>query len=325
MFPSSPRGALRPALRLTLATVFAGATAVAVAAPAGAGAATRTDAEYWGVTCVGDLGEGRTFFLFGSGTTDGTEGGVGVFVEDASGSVVAEGQATSFAFGDTFAAHVPLADRTLVVDADVVVGTTITEPIDERDGNRWTKGTTSRTELALVTATASYGGTAVGLDDGACTGDINAFNVRSTDPAAYVSRDHDFDSEICDVAGLVDGQVRVTGALPNAYVEIVLDHGGEDVEKAQGEVRVRGGRGSMTADVLDVFTGEVRTTATISLDLVRSGRSIREVFSEGGFTETRTVTPYRETVRVALADGRSGTAICSGIAVTTQVRIGPGE
>jgi len=320
MYPGSTR-----ALRLALVTVLSGATTVALAAPADAGAATRTDAEYWGVSCVGDLGGGRAFFLFGSGTTDGVEGGVGAFVEDASGVVVAEGQATAFAFGDTFSAQVPLAGETFAVETGVVAGTKTTEVVDERDGNRWTKGTTSRIDLALTPATASYGGTPVSLADGACTGDINEFHVRSSDPAGYVSRDGDFESEICDVAGLADGQVRISGALPHAYVEVVLDHGGEDVEKTQGEIRLRGGRASLNADVVDVFTGEVRTTATVGLELVRSGRTFREVFSEGRFTETRTVTPHRETVTIALADGRRGTATCSGIAVTTQVRIAPGD
>lgn len=319
MYPST-----RHALRLALAAVAAGATSLAMVAPADAGAATRTDAEYWGVTCVGDLGGGRTFFLFGSGTTDGAEGGVGAFVEDASGVVVAEGQATAYGFGEDFTAQVPLAGVALTVDAPVVVGTKVTETVDERDGNRWTRGTTSRTELALTPAVASYGEQVVDLDEGACTGEVNEFHVRSSDPAGYVSRNRDFASEICDVAGLADGQVRISGALPDGYVEVVLDHGGTDVEKAQGEVRLRGGRGSLTTDVVDVFTGEVRTTASVDVALARSGRTVREQFTEGTFTETRTVTPYRGTLAVALADGRQGTATCSGIAVTTQVRIAPG-
>lgn len=328
MYPSTrraPRPASRHALGLSLAAVAAGAATLALAAPAGAGAASRTDAEYWGVTCVGDLGGGRTFFLFGSGTTDGAEGGVGAFVEDASGAVVAEGQATAYGFGETFSAQVPLAGVTLAVDASVVVGTRFTETVDERDGNRWTKGTTSRTELALTPAVASYGDQVVDLGEGACTGDVNEFHVRSSDPAGYVSHDRDFASEICDVAGLADGQVRISGALPEGYVELVLDHGGSDVEKAQGEMQLRGGRGSLTADVVDLFTGEVRTTATVDVELARSGRTVREQFAEGSFSETRAVTPYRGTVVVALDDGRQGTATCSGIAVTTQVRIAPGD
>lgn len=320
MHPSTTRGVLR---RLALAAALGGTTALALAAPADAGASTRIDAEYWGVTCVGDLGAGRTFFLFGSGTTDGAEGGVGAFVEDSTGAVVAEGQATTFAFGDTFTAQVPLAGKSFAISTGVVAGVKTTEQVDERDGNRRTKGTTSRTELALTPAAASYGGTAVSLDEGACTGDINEFHTRSTNPAAYVNRDHDFDSEICDVAGLADGQVRISGALPNAFVEVVLDHGGEDVEKLQGEVGLKAGRGTLATDVVDLFTGEVTTTAKVSLELVRSGKSFREVSSDGGTTETRTVTPYRENVTVALADGRKGTATCSGIAVTTQLRVKP--
>ncbi|MFL6022104.1 MAG: hypothetical protein ACJ72O_02100, partial [Marmoricola sp.] len=86
-------------IRTTRTALLAAAAATAlltVAAPADAGAPTRVNAEYWDISCVADLGEGRSLFLFGSGTTDGTEGGVGAFVEDESGSQVAEGQATSF-------------------------------------------------------------------------------------------------------------------------------------------------------------------------------------------------------------------------------------
>ncbi len=320
MHPSSTRSALR---RSVLATVLAGTAALTLAAPAGAGAPTRIDAEYWGVTCVGDLGGGRTVFMFGSGTTDGTEGGVGAFVEDATGAVVAEGQATAYEFGDVFGAQIPLDGQSLVLLADVVVGQSVTEQVEERDGNRWTRGTTTRTEVAVTPTRASYGPTVLALGADACTGDLNAFHVRSTNPSATVLRDHDFESEICDVVGLTDGQVRISGALPEAVVEVVLDHGGEDVEKVQGEVRLAAGRGTLVADVVDVYTGAVRTTATVGLELVRSGRSVREVSSDGGLTETRTVTPYRETVTVAFADGRRGAATCSGIAVTTQVRIRP--
>jgi len=320
MHASSPRSALR---RLALAAALGCATALSLAAPADAGAPTRIDSEYWGVTCVGDLGDGRTIFVFGSGATDGAEGGVGAFVEDAAGNILAEGQATAFSFGDTFSVQIPLDGTTFDLSADAVAGESITEVVNERDGNSWTKGTTTRTEVAMTPTSASYDGTAVVLGDDACTGDLNAFDVATTNPSATVLRDHDFDSEICDVAGLADGQVRITGALPIAFVEVVLDHGGEDVEKLQGEVRLKAGRGTLTTDVRDIFTGEVRTTATVGLELVKSERSLREVSSDGSFTETRTVTPYRETVTVALADGRRGTATCSGIAVTTQVRIKP--
>jgi hypothetical protein len=313
-------GALR---RLTLATALGTAGALAVTAPADAGAPTRVDAEYWSVSCVAALPGGETIFLFGGGTTDGAEGGVGAFIEAADGSQVAEGQTSSFEFGSTFATSIGLGAETFAISAGVDRGPTVTEQVDERDGNAWTRGTTSTSELTITPSGASYGGQAVELDPGACNGDINAFDVRTTNPSASIHRDGDFESEICDVVGLEDAQVRVTGVLPNAYVEVVLDHGGEDVEKAQGELVLRGGRGTLRTDVVDLFTGDVRTTATIGLVLERSGKTVRQVVAEDGSTQRQSVTPYRETITVALADGRRGTATCSGVAVKTETRTTP--
>ena len=103
----------------------------------------------------------------------------------------------------------------------------------------------------------------------------------------------------------------------------MLDHGGEDVEKAQGELTVKGGRGTLATDVLDIFTGDVRTQATVGLVLEKSGSTVRQVFAEDGTTQRQSITPYRETITVALADGRHGTATCSGVAVMTQTRTTP--
>lgn len=313
--------------RIALATAL-GSTAVLISAtPAGAGAPTRIDAEYWGITCASSLGGDRSLYLFGSGTTDGVEGGVGAFIEDSSGAILAEGTAEEFDFGTgfqgDFRAAIDLGGETLAVEADLVRSAAVTTTVDERDGNRWTKGTSTQASVAVTPTSVTFDGTPIELDEGACTADVNGFDVRTTNPAAYVLRERDFDSAICDVEGLADAQVRVSGALPDAYVEVVLDHGGEDVEKVQGEVRVKGGRGTLSADVLDVFTGEVRTTARIGLVLERSGRTVREVESDGGSVQRRTLTPYRETITVSLADGRKGTATCSGVAVTTQVRFAP--
>lgn len=319
MHPTT-RGVLR---RTAAGTTCTAAALLTLTAPAGADAATTIDAEYWGISCVADLGEGRTLFLTGSGTTDGTQGGVGAFVEASDGSVVADGEATAFTFGTTFAATIPLGGTTFSITADADEGPRTTDAIAERDGNAWTRGTLSHADLALTGVTASYDGRPVALGTNACSGDVQAFDVRTTDPAAYVASSGDFLSDICEVAGLPDAQVRLTGALPDAYVEVVLDHGAEDVEKAQGELRVAGRRASLQTEVRDVFTGEVRTTATIGLALARAGTTVRETWSADGLTDRQSLTPYRATIDVVLADGRSGTATCAALAVTTQVRIQP--
>jgi len=311
------------ARRLALATACAAAALLAVATPADAGAPTRVNAEYWGVSCVADLGEGQTLFLFGGGTTDGSDGGVGAFVEDAAGSQVAEGQATSFAFGSSFSTTIELGSKTFEVSAPATPGPSVTEQVNDRDGNSWTKGSTSHADVALTGATATYGGNPVQLTDTSCTGELNAFHVRTTNPAASIHASSDFASDICAVDGLADGQVRLSGALPDAFVEVVLDHGGEDVEKAQGDLRVTGGRGTLRTDLVDLFTGDVRTRATIGLALERSGKTVREVVSEDGSTQRQSVTPYRATIAVSTADGRHGTASCAAVAVTTQLRVQP--
>lgn len=311
------------ALRSLALTIALGGTVAALGAPAAGAAPTRIDAEYWGVSCVHALGGGETLFLFGSGTTDGAEGGVGAFVENADGAMVAEGFTTDFTFADSFATSLDLAGTTFAISADVDRGATETAAMNERDGNGWTKGTTSQTSLEVTATEASYGGQPVDLSAGGCSGDITGFDVRTTNPAAQIHHDEDFDSAICDVDGLPDAQVRVTGALPDVVVEVVADHGGEDVEQAEGEITLRGGRGTLSTDLVDVYTGETRTTATIGVELERSGSATREIESGEGIVERRTVTPYDETISVVLADGRAGTASCSGVAVSTQVRIAP--
>lgn len=319
MYVSTP-GARRRAL---VGLALAGAATAVLTAPATAATPTRIDAEYWGVDCVYALPGGDTVFLFGSGTTDGAEGGIGAFVEGPDGSTVAEGWTPDFTFGDSFATTLDLGGTPFAIAADITPGEAVTTPVRERDGNSWTRGTTTQTPLDLETTSASYGGQQVDLSGGSCDGDINAFDVFTTDPAATVHRSRDFDSEICDVAGLADAQVRLSGALPNAYVEVVLDHGGDDVEKAAGEVTLRGGRGTLVTEVYDVFTGEERTTATVTVTLERAGSMTQQVDRADGFVERTTHTPYREEITVSLADGRAGTATCFGVASTSHVKIAP--
>lgn len=313
---------IRHAALATLATACGAATLLPLA-PAGAAAPTRIDAEYWGVTCVAGLGDGQTLFLTGSGTTDGAEGGVSAFVEASDGSFVTDGEASSFAFGTTFSATVPLGEKTFVVSAEATTGPTTTEQVAERDGNRWTKGTQTVADVLLAGATATYGDEPVVLGENACTGMINGFAVRTTNPAGYVARSGDFDSDICDLTGLPDGQVRLSGVLPDAYVEVVLDHGEAGAEKAQGELPIRAGHGTLRTEVVDLVAEEASTTATIDVDLARSGRTERIVESAEGVTERRLVTPYLATVEVTLDDGRSGTATCAAASVSTHLRVRP--
>jgi hypothetical protein len=311
------------ARRALAGLALAGAVTAALASPAGADAPTRIDAEYWGVDCVYALPDGSTVFLFGSGTTDGAEGGVGAFVEGPDGSFAGEGFTPEFTFGESFGTSLDVGGSTFSITADVTRGEAETTPIRERDGNGWTRGTTTEISLDVATTSASYAGRSVDLAGGGCGGAITAFDVFTTEPAATVYRSRDFDSDICDVDGLPDAQVRISGVLPHAYVELVLDHGGEDVEKAAGEVTLRGGRGTLVTEVRDIFSGDRRTTATISVELVRAGRMTQQVEGADGFVERTTYTPYTEKIAVRLADGRAGSATCFGVASTSHVKVAP--
>lgn len=321
---SNTRPSAQRARRVRATLAVGGLVAAALSAtPAAASAPTRINAEYWGVTCVYALGDGQTAFLFGSGTTDGSEGGVGAFVEDADGMIIAEGSTPDVVLGDTFSATVDLDGAALSVVAGITRGETTTTTLRERSGNSWTKGTQTDTPLEVVPSAVLYDGRVVDLDGGGCSGEVTGFDVFTTEPAARVYRDDDFTSDICDVAGLPDAQVRLSGRLPDVYVEVVADHGGEDVEKAAGEVALRGGEGNLTTDVYDVFTGESRTTATIGVQLERAGQVVRLVEDGGGVIERRTVTPYDVLITVSFADGRRGTATCSGWATTTHLKLAP--
>ncbi len=313
----------RPGRAAVLSLSLAAALTTVANVPAQAGAPTRIDAAYWGVDCVYAVGGGDTLFLFGSGTTDGTEGGVGAFVEDADGGFVAEGWTDAFTYGDSFTTSFVIGDEELVLDAGLTAGETTTEQIRERSGNSWTTGATTMTDLEVAPRTLTYRGAEVGLSGGSCAGEVTGFDVTTTNPAATIYRHRDFFSDICDVDGLPDAQVRLSGSLPDLIVEVVADHGGESVEKLAGDLTVKGGGGSVTADVVDLYTGEVATSGTVAVDLTRVGHRTREVESFDGIVETQARTLYRAEVTVTFADGRQGTATCAAVATTSRVWIGP--
>jgi len=309
--------------RISIVAAISGVAAAAFTSPAHAQAPTRIDAEYWGVDCVYALSGGDTLFLFGSGTTDGAEGGIGGFVEDANGLTVAEGFTSDFVFGDTFSTSMDFEDVSFSIAADLAYGQAETMPVEERSGNSWTKGTTTQTPVEVDTTRASYGVQQLDLSLGSCTGEITAFDVLTTNPSATIYRDEDFDSDICTVEGLPDAEVRVTGALPDVYVEVVLDHGDAGAEKAQGAIALRSGAGTLASPVVDLSTGGQTTTASIQVALEPAGRTVRHVETFDGVVERRTIRPYHEEVSVSFADGRQGKASCFGVATTSHVMIAP--
>lgn len=319
----SPTRHRRPALAAELGALGALVTATLLAAPAGADAPVVQQGESWGITCVHSLPDGGSVYVFGDGRTDGSAGGVGAFVEDADYGWVTEGWTDQFVFGETFEVTVPLDDGSVVrVAADLTAGEPVTTEIRERSGNGWTTGTMTQADLTVRATAASYDGLPLATEADDCSGEVTGYDVRSTDPAATIYRDRDFDSEICAVQGIADTEVLLSGIKPDLYVEVVADHG-EAVEKAAGELRLDGLAGSLTTKLVDYFTGEPITSATIDVALRRAGRTWHSEEAFGTLVERTSRTPYLADVTVTLGDGRVGHATCSAVAATTQVRIRP--
>lgn len=317
-----------PVLALTAAAVLgAGALAATTTAAAG-GEPTRITDEYWGVECVFAAAEGHTVFLFGGGTTDNSEGGFGAFVEDADGRIVAETQGSGpAAYGDSLSTVLVLSgedgDRELRLDASLTPGETSTGEFVERSGNSRTTGTMSETELGVDVTAVSLGGVPLDRDLGGCGGTVTAFDVFTTNPAGAVYRDTGFSTAICDVPGMADAQVRISGVWPEVVVELVVDHGAEQVEKAEGVVDLRGGAATLSTTLVDYWSGEEVTGIEIGVGARRAGAPERGLEGGNGFSERQTHTPYDVAVTVTTGDGRSGHVDCGGWLTTTVTRIAP--
>ena len=306
------------------ASVVAGlAVALSTASAADAKPPTRIDAEYWGVDCVISAGD-ETVVLYGGGDTRTGEGGIGAFIE-RDGRVVAESDAAPASYGDSVDVVIPLhgedGPRTLALDAELATdGDPVVTAVDERSGNAWTRGTMTETPLA-VTGAATLDGVALDASD-ACWGLLTGYDVFSTNPAHWVQHDTSFGTGVCDVAGMADTQVLVSGSWPDAYVELVVDHGDGQADKAAGDVLLHGGTGRLDTVLADYWTGEPVTDVTVEVQAVRTGGGPeREVSLGDGYSERVSITSYAVTVSVTTADGRHGSTTCDGYLVSTATKV----
>jgi hypothetical protein len=312
------------AVAATLATALVVAT---TPAPAGAKAPTRIDAAYWGVECILPVADGGTLFLYGSGSVDATDGGFGAFIEDAEGRTVAESIPgdVPLGYGDSLATEVTLVGdagtQVLDLTAGLSAGEAVVSEVRERSGNSWTRGTTSEAALTVDPVTVSLDGVALDTGAGWCSGTVTAFDIVTTEPSRTVYRDRGFDSEICDVTGMPETQVRVSGPWPDVVVEVVVDHGDGRADKAAGTVDLRSGRARLATELVDYWTGAEVTDLVVTLSGSRGTGSTRETWSGDGITESTRVTPYDLTVAITTADGRKGRVACAGRLVSSIVKM----
>ena len=307
-----------------LATALVVAT---TAAPASAKAPTRIDTAYWGIDCILPVADGGTLFLYGGGSVDTADGGIGAFIEDAEGRTVAESVPgdVPVAYGDHVATAVTLVgdagSQVLDLSAGLSAGEAVVSDVHERSGNSWTRGTTSEATLTVDPVTVALDGVALDTGSGWCSGTVTAFDIVTTEPNRTVSTDRGFDSEICDVAGMPETQVRVSGAWPEVVVEVVVDHGNGTADKASGTVDLRSGKARLATDLVDFWTGAKVTDLVVTLAGSRGTGSTRETWSGDGITESTRVTPYDLAIGISTQDGRKGGVVCAGRLVSSIVKM----
>ena len=305
-----------------------------VAAPAMAAPATRIVNTVSDVSCVFETVEGDyTFFTASSSTLGGS--GSDIFVEGPESGLVLEsldGTATLAPGG--FSAIVPLIDvRTQEPAGTATVsgtrtqfGEPVTEELRERSGNSWTTGTVTTPQYQVDLKSVSVPGYQVLDNDDDCTSEDIAFDVRTTNPNATIYRDTDFESAICALEGLPNGEVLLTGTFKQPHFEVVIDDGAAP-QKASGDLQMQGHSGQASVPLIDLTIEQAIAQLQISVDLTRMGRRQQDAATFDGITERVSWVPYRASITVSTSDGRSGTADCYAEYITSKIiiRPGPGE
>ena len=206
-----------------------------------------------------------------------------------------------------------------------VVGVPVREEIRVRSGNTWTKGTVVVTDYRVtVTAVSVPGyvpGYTVRVGDDDCTSEDSAFDIKSTNPRARIYSDYDFQSADCRLAGLPNGEVRLSGERREPTFEVVVDDGVNPL-KASDELRLRGGTGDASAPLIDLGSEQAVATVPINVDLTKLAGRKQESETFDGITLRSVVVPYRTTITVS--DGRSGVAHCPAVYVTEKIIMRPG-
>lgn len=304
-----------------------------VAAPtASADTPTRIVNTVTSVSCVFETAQGDyVFFGASSNTSDGASGSY-MFVETPDYDMVSEGWdgTAVFAGNGSFAADVALYDFTthepLGLASVEAIRTPsaepVTEELQERSGNSWTTGTVTTTDYRVDVGSATVPGYTVLAGDDDCTSEVITFDVMTTNPAAAISADSGFESAICNLEGLPNGQVALSQDRPNVRYDVVIDDG-VNPQEAEGLLSLPGRTAGSTSPLVDLVTEQQIGEVTITVELHRIGTRSDESDTFDGITERVGVVPYLATITVRTSDGRSGVARCYAEDRTEEVIVRP--
>lgn len=320
--------------RLAAIIATGGLLAASAIAPTASGAPSEHIVnEISDMSCVFETAETDLVFFGASASADGS--GSFMFVETLDYELVLEGFEGSATFGEdgTFSAEVELIDvetgepagTATVEGVRTVSGDPVTEEVRGRSGNSWEeKGTITTTDYDVDITSVTVPGYEVLVGDDDCTSQDLAFDVRSTNPSAQIYRDSGFQTKVCELEGLENGAVMLEGDLREPMFDVVIDDG-VNPQESEGTIRLRGGSGEATTELIDLVTGEPIADLTISVDLARSGTRQIESESFDGITFRMARTTYVATIEVTTSDGRSGTAECGAVEFTETIIMRPGS
>lgn len=291
-----------------------------VAAPtASAESPTRILNTITSLSCVFETAQGDYVFFGASSNTLDDASGSYMFVETPEYTMVSEGWngTAVFAGNGSFAAEVLLYDFTTheplglasVEATRTPLGEPVTENLQERSGNSWTTGTVTTANYRVAVGSATVPGYTVLAGNDDCTSDVITYDVMTTNPAAAIFADSGFESAICDLEGLPNGQVALSQDRPNVRYDVVIDDG-VNPQEAEGFLSLPGRTAGSTAPLVDLVTEQQIGELTINVELHRIGSRSQDSDTFDGITERAAVVPYLATISVSTTDGRSGVAHC---------------
>lgn len=313
--------------RLAVVPAALALTATALVAPASAAPLQRIQNTVDDFSCVFATQEGPTVFFFGSSSDAGS--GSAAFVEGE--DLYLEGWQGTASFGaSTLTASVDLATvpegepaGTVRVSATTTVGDSTVEPVDDRSGNTWTRGTITTADYTFSDVVITIDGFTPIVEETTCSGQRTIFDQRSSDPASRVYRDSALTSDPCPILGLADAELLLSGQIRQPFLEIVLGAQGNDPRKAQGVLHRDGSTWSASLALIALATGDQVDTLEVTAELSPDGAPHRQRFSHGGFTEMAWTIPYTATYQIVTGDGATYTAECQAYQVRSHVNISP--
>lgn len=265
-------------------------------------------------------------YIFGEASAFGS--GSAAFVEGE--DLYLEGWEGNAVFSDgTLAASVQLLTPqgepfgTVSVQAVTELGSPTVEPVDDRSGNTWTRGTVTVADYQFTDVDISVDGFTPILDATTCSGQRTIFDVRSTDPASRVYRDATLDSSPCTIQGIDDAELLLSGQPREPYLEVVMGAQGAQPLKAQGALEPFRSAWSTSLPLIALATGEQVDVLDVTATVSRSGAPVRQRYFEGGFAEMVWLVPYTATYQISRSDGQTFTAQCTAQELRTHITISP--